>query len=383
MISQSPYELPAVLFVDDEPKTCKHFTRLFAPRFRIITESDGIEAMKLFKEQVDDIGIIMTDQRMPNETGTEFLEKASRIKPSVKRILSTAYADVDAAVDAVNNGGIYRYITKPWEVAELEMTLIRAMELYLLEKDRQSLLSKNLEELTQLAIRERVHGLAALSVFKDSEVRHLARAIGTLIQLGNPGTESLDQQQWAAIYESNRNFLDSTRSALADHSFSSGDLDHKNEVSVRKLLGSLDLSGSSFEIVLADETAPALPGPLDSLAGHLTSLLQELGAALSEEQTLTLQETKEGLTLTFPADPIEKALHPLFHANSNSTAGPCLKLALAVISWHHHGGQLDLSREKDTLTATLRIQPAQSSPDPWQDLAADLIANASFWKRQI
>ena len=57
MISQSPDELPAVLFVDDEPKTCKHFTRLFAPRFRIITASDGVEAMKVFKEQLDDIGI--------------------------------------------------------------------------------------------------------------------------------------------------------------------------------------------------------------------------------------------------------------------------------------------------------------------------------------
>ena len=72
--------------------------------------------MTIFREQHDDIGVIVTDQRMPNETGTEFLQKAALLKPSVIRILSTAYADVDAAVDSVNKGGVYRYITKPWEV---------------------------------------------------------------------------------------------------------------------------------------------------------------------------------------------------------------------------------------------------------------------------
>ncbi|MDB4296270.1 response regulator [bacterium] len=77
---------------------------------------NGLEAMTIFREQHDDIGVIVTDQRMPNETGTEFLQKAALLKPSVIRILSTAYADVDAAVDSVNKGGVYRYITKPWEV---------------------------------------------------------------------------------------------------------------------------------------------------------------------------------------------------------------------------------------------------------------------------
>ena len=325
----------------------------------------------------------MTDQRMPNETGTEFLEKASRIKPSAKRILSTAYADVDAAVDAVNNGGIYRYITKPWEVAELEMTLIRAMELYLLEMDRQSLLSRNLEDLAQLAIRERIHGLAALSVFKDSGIRHLAGAMGTIIQLGNPSTETVDQKQWTTIYQANRQFLDSTKSVLADHSLKSADLDHKSEVSVRKLLGSLDLSGDTFEIVLSDETAPALPGPLDSLASHLNSLLHELGSTLEKKQTLTLTETEAGLTLRFPAAPVEQTLQPLFHPISDRPVEPCVKLSTAVMNWHHHGGQFDLAREDDCLVVTLGMRPAQSSHDPWQDLAADLVGNASFWKRQM
>lgn len=382
MISQSPDELPAVLFVDDEPKTCKHFTRLFAPRFRIITASDGLEAMNVFQEQIEDIGIIMTDQRMPNETGTEFLEKAALLKPSVKRILSTAYADVDAAVDAVNNGGIYRYITKPWEVAELEMTLIRAMELYLLERDRENLIAQNLTELAQLAIRERVHGLAALSVFKDAGIRHIAPAIGSLMELGKPASDPVAPEQWGSIYQSNRNFLDLTHSALPAPSNQLPQLDHDQTVSVQELTRSLDGSDFTLEFNPATDTAPDLPGPVASLSLHFENLLEGLSACLPQGTPITLQESKNGLTLSLPSTPVEETLCPLFSSSTDAPPAPCLRLAASIITWHHHGGQLQLTREEDTLIATLHILPPKNSPDPWQDLAADLVANASFWKRQ-
>ncbi|MDB4754119.1 response regulator, partial [Akkermansiaceae bacterium] len=81
MLSKPPEELPALLFVDDEKKICRHFERLFSSRFRILIAHDGLEAMDLFREHHDDIGLIMTDQRMPNESGTEFLNKAAALKP--------------------------------------------------------------------------------------------------------------------------------------------------------------------------------------------------------------------------------------------------------------------------------------------------------------
>ena len=104
-----------ILFVDDEQKTRKYFAKLFGKAFRVVLAEDGVEGLERFREHQDDIGVVVTDQRMPNETGTEFLAKVALLKPSAVRILSTAYADIDAAVDSVNKAGIYRYITKPWE----------------------------------------------------------------------------------------------------------------------------------------------------------------------------------------------------------------------------------------------------------------------------
>jgi two-component system probable response regulator PhcQ len=102
------YRQHLVLFVDDESKTRKYFGKLFGKTFRIVLAEDGVAGLERFREHQDEIGLVVTDQRMPNETGSQFLEKVALLKPSVVRILSTAYADIDAAVDSVNKGGIYR-----------------------------------------------------------------------------------------------------------------------------------------------------------------------------------------------------------------------------------------------------------------------------------
>ncbi|YCM42425.1 response regulator [Verrucomicrobiaceae bacterium 227] len=385
MLSKSPDQLPAVLFVDDEPKTCKHFTRLFGPRFRIFTAGDGIEAMKIFQDQSEDIGIIMTDQRMPNETGTEFLEKAARLRPAVKRILSTAYVDVDAAVDAVNNGGIYRYITKPWEVSELEMTLIRAMELYLLETERELLLTKKASEMAQLATRERLLGLAALSVFKDSTLRHVADAIGSLNQLGNTLNPPVALDQWDRIYQSHRQFLELAHSSLPGQLSQAGELDHTQEIPASEVCRELARNNPRLENPSATGTSPSLPGSAGTLASHLNHLIKGFEVLLPNSAEMAIQETTPGITLNLPADSMEQALLPLFSHTpvSDDQLGPCLELVTAVLSWHHQGGQLNYSRLNGTLIAQLGIVPFTETTDPWRHLAADLIGNSSFWVRQI
>ncbi|MEJ6582388.1 MAG: response regulator [Akkermansiaceae bacterium] len=379
-----PDQLPAILFVDDEPKTCKHFARLFGPRFRIITAADGIEAMIVFKEQSDDIGIIMTDQRMPNETGTEFLEKAARLKPSVVRILSTAYADVDSAADAVNNSGIYRYITKPWEISELEMTLIRAMELYLLERDRNILVTKKTTELAQIAARERVIGFAALAVFKESGIRHVAEAISSLVQLANTIEPPIDLAQWQSIYQGHRKFFDLAHSAFPAQIFESGDVDHAQEMNAAEVCKALARNHPRLENLPATGASPSLPGPLATLTHQISQLINGFQLVVPDSSKIFIQETSRGITLGFPAAPVEQILLPLFShlPVPENDLGPCLELATAILGWHHHGGQLQYSWVNDTLIANLSIIPFTEASDPWSNLAADLIGNSSFWERQ-
>ena len=96
------YQKYAILYVDDEEKSLKNFARAFSEEFRVFTAPTAQEGLKVLEEHKDDIGLLMTDQRMPGEKGVWLLEKARQLRPHIIRILATAYSDMDAAIGAVN-----------------------------------------------------------------------------------------------------------------------------------------------------------------------------------------------------------------------------------------------------------------------------------------
>src|SRR5216683_1465489 len=102
------YKKFSVLYVDDEEKSLKYFARAFEDQFRILTATNAQDGLKLLEANADDVGLIMTDQRMPGEKGVWLLEKARQLRPRAIRILATAYSDMDAAIAAVNTGAIYK-----------------------------------------------------------------------------------------------------------------------------------------------------------------------------------------------------------------------------------------------------------------------------------
>ena len=103
----------AVLYVDDEPKARLYFVQAFEDDFVIYTAGDAHEAMNILEAHASDIGVLVSDQRMPGEKGVELLEKARKLNPNLVRILVTAYSDYQTVVDAVNNGRVFRYLHKP------------------------------------------------------------------------------------------------------------------------------------------------------------------------------------------------------------------------------------------------------------------------------
>jgi two-component system probable response regulator PhcQ len=121
------YKKFAVLYVDDEDRSLTNFARAYSENFRILTASNAQEGFKLFEQHAEEIGILMTDQRMPGEKGVWLLERARQLRPRVLRILVTAFADMDAAIAAVNEGAIYKYLNKPWDPVQLELTLRRGL----------------------------------------------------------------------------------------------------------------------------------------------------------------------------------------------------------------------------------------------------------------
>lgn len=118
----------AILYVDDEENNLISFKANFRIKYNVHTAISGDEAMKILDTK--HIDIIITDQRMPNMTGVEFLEKILEKHPDPMRILLTGYADMNAVVDAVNKGKIFHYLSKPWNEEELDMTIKRAYEIY-------------------------------------------------------------------------------------------------------------------------------------------------------------------------------------------------------------------------------------------------------------
>lgn len=117
-----------ILYVDDEENNLISFKATFRIKYKVYTAISGDEAMKILDQ--NNIEIIITDQRMPNMTGVEFLEKVLVKYPDTMRILLTGYTDMAAVVDAINKGKIFHYLTKPWDENELEMTINRAHEAF-------------------------------------------------------------------------------------------------------------------------------------------------------------------------------------------------------------------------------------------------------------
>jgi len=131
----------AILYVDDEENNLISFKATFRLKYNVYTALSGQEALKILEEHT--IHVIITDQRMPNMTGVEFLEQVLDKHIDPVRILLTGYTDMSTLVEAVNKGQIFHYLTKPWSEEELEQTIERAYSIYM-EKEKIKQLNEKL-----------------------------------------------------------------------------------------------------------------------------------------------------------------------------------------------------------------------------------------------
>jgi signal transduction histidine kinase len=127
-----------LLVVDDEPDVVQSLQDLLRREYRVVGATHARDGLRLLHEQP--IHVVMSDQRMPEITGIDFLRSVRRDRPDAIRLLFTGYADIKAVIDAINEGHVYRYITKPWDPDELLTVLHQAGEQYDLLQERQQLL---------------------------------------------------------------------------------------------------------------------------------------------------------------------------------------------------------------------------------------------------
>ncbi|HUU39746.1 MAG TPA: hybrid sensor histidine kinase/response regulator [Desulfatiglandales bacterium] len=177
------YKKYAVLYVDDEEKSLKYFHKAFQKDFRVLTASSAGEAEEILKQDSSGVGIVITDQRMPGQTGVDLLGQVRRSWPNIVRMLTTAYSDLDSAIEAVNSGAIFKYIVKPWNIRDLRGCLLRGMEFFLVQAERDTLLREKMSVLQRLVISDRIRSLAVLAMGLSHRIRNPMTALKTFLDL--------------------------------------------------------------------------------------------------------------------------------------------------------------------------------------------------------
>ncbi len=189
----------AVLYVDDEEMALKYFRRAVSAQVMVHTAVSVDDALEILDEHGDTIGVLVTDQRMPGKTGVDLLRQIRRERPEIVRLLTTAYSDLEDAIEAVNRGEIFRYITKPWDVKLLRAELRQAMELFSLKREHALLMDEKLSVWQRLVAVDRIRDLAVMAG-SFAHLRNSVAAVAAYFEHGAPGhaepslaaTEALD-----------------------------------------------------------------------------------------------------------------------------------------------------------------------------------------------
>jgi response regulator RpfG family c-di-GMP phosphodiesterase len=187
-----------LLIVDDEPANLRTLERLFSDTYDVLTAASGNDGLELLSHH--DVALVISDQRMPVMTGVEFLKKAAELRPRTVRIILTGYTDVDALVESINSGAVYKYLTKPWSNSVMQQTVARAMEYYETVKSQHQLAQENkrLDDRLNATVEAYVHLAIEMLDLKGSTISshsrrtaRYARGLGRNLNLTNDEIKKL------------------------------------------------------------------------------------------------------------------------------------------------------------------------------------------------
>jgi len=412
------YKRFAVLYVDDEEKSLKYFTRAFADQFRIFTAANAVDGLKLLEEHKDEVGLLMTDQRMPGEKGVWLLEKARQLRPRIIRVLATAYADMDAAIAAVNTGAIYKYVTKPWDPPQLETTLKRGLEFFMVQRERDQLLKEKMSVLHNMMIADRIVSLGLLAAGMSHHIRNALVAVKTFLDLApaKMEEEKMDVEGlrnpdfWREYYQNVQGQIEKINNMLKDlwtasekPAFEFGDRIHLHEVVAETVMRLKDGFAAKkievenhipvslpvlqvdkpkfyrlFELLLKDEIASLPAGTRVTLSAKL------LEGAPADKQEVQVQVADNGPGL--PKEALRLVFDP-FVVRSDSPMEYGIHLMACYFIVHHHGGRIDARSDEGqgtTFTLRLPLNPEQVSPkQDEQEFLHKVLLSETLWEKLI
>ncbi len=410
---QNQYDLKryAVLYVDDEEKALKYFDKSFSDEFRILTANSAAEGLKLIEQHGEDIGVLLSDQRMPGEKGIQLLERAREARPRLVRMMVTAYADFSVTVDAVNLGSVFRYISKPILMDDMRNTLHRAMEFYILQQEHHDLLREKLSVLQNMLVTDRVLGLGVVAAGLGQKLRQPLRAVHAFLDLtpGRLGEQNFD--------------LDRLRDATFWRDFHGHVV--KQAGTIAELLGELQNGQSSglgvdasaikgviaaqqpafaakgIELVDAvDGALPVLQAETAAVQKMIEMLLRTEAALLPSgaKVTLAAQSITDGadagsvrLTLTdsspgLPSATLRSVLDPFCTQEDAETSAGLNLLGVCFLACHL-GGRVTASRSSPTTKIEIVLPAAAptglTTADGSREFITNVLMNDILWERLL
>jgi C4-dicarboxylate-specific signal transduction histidine kinase len=198
---------PKVLFVDDDESNLLVCEAVCGDEFDVLTAQSGAAALEVMRAH--EVAVVVSDQRMPEMSGVELLERIHLEFPDTVRLLVTAYADANAAIDAINRGRVRRYLRKPWEPGELKAEIADGLDRYLT--------GRRLKELERRLIQtERVYALGIVAAGIGHELRNPISWIATNLQHSLAELADVDAALAARDIALAGSKLDEVRAALQD-----------------------------------------------------------------------------------------------------------------------------------------------------------------------
>jgi len=411
------YKKFAILYVDDEEKSLKYFARAFGENFRVLTASSAQDGLKLVEQHGEDIAVLMTDQRMPGEKGVWLLEKSRNLHPRTIRILATAFSDMEAAIDAVNTGAIYKYVTKPWDPAQLEETLKRALEFFMVQQERDQLLREKMSVLHNMMIADRIVSLGLLAAGLSHHIRNSLVAVKTFLDLApsKMAEEKMNADSmrnpdfWREYYQSVQGQIERINNLLKDLWTASEkpSFEFTDEVHLREVVNScFEQQKAAFDakkITVKNE----IPASLPIMKVDKPKFYRLFDLLLKDE----LASLPAGREVTFKAEPYNGSARPgiLIQISDNGPGLPQEALRLVFDPFvvrsdspmeygihlmacyfivHHHGGKIEaVSEDGKGTTFTIRLPmdpdsaPAGNAGDT--EFLRKVLLNDKLWEKLI
>ncbi len=373
------YKAYPILYVDDEPYALDTLQRQFKREFTIITASSGADGLGILGTR--DVALVLSDQRMPDMVGTQFLARVRTAYPDTVRMLLTAYSDLESVVDAINVGNVCRYLTKPYDEREVRMAFREGIERYVLIKERDRLHAEKVEALKRVARANRLSAVGTLAAGLAHEINNPLVPISTFLQMlpGKREQAQHDEEYWGAFYQVTVKEVERIRGLirqLLSYAKFTGESDLKIEpadlnVLLTQMATLLDAQARSHRVSIEVKPDPSLqPVHMDQERMKQVFLNLMLNAIHAMPSGGTLTVSARALTVKsishaevrvtdtgvgIPPENLEKLFTPFFTTKGHEGSGLGLLTCHQVVE--EHRGTIAVESEAGTGTTFIVSVP--------------------------